>query len=105
MNTLTVSEHAKALSAQRKRLPKVCTSCGREYVGLITSYFCSNVCKQQEYRQRNRSDLNARRREKYRHVTERQVRDPSTSTISIVAVGNGRVSIAGHQQTLSVNIG
>ncbi len=63
---LTASELARALAAQRRRLPKTCAVCGREFVGMTKSRYCSNACRVHAYQERKRPELNARRRERYR---------------------------------------
>jgi hypothetical protein len=58
---LSPSDLARALSAHRKHVIKSCVVCGREFVGLTKSRFCSNACKVRDYRQRKTAELSERR--------------------------------------------
>lgn len=59
------SDAARALAAARKKEPKVCARCGREFMGFRWAKYCGAVCVSAVYRARNREDLNRKRREKY----------------------------------------
>jgi predicted nucleic acid-binding Zn ribbon protein len=54
---LSASDLARALSAHRKHVTKACVVCGREFVGLTKSRFCSNACKLRDYRKRKSAEL------------------------------------------------
>jgi hypothetical protein len=49
-----------------KRLFSSGALCGREFVGLAKSRYCSFACNQLAYWDRKRPELNAKRRERYR---------------------------------------
>ena len=59
------SELARALGALQRRVMKVCAHCGKEYEGLTKSKYCGPNCVMAAYRERNREELNRKRREKY----------------------------------------
>lgn len=40
------SEAAALLSAQRKRIDKVCPQCGKQFKAIKTAVYCSNACRQ-----------------------------------------------------------
>ena len=63
---MSPTELGRALAARRKRVPKLCALCGREFVGLAKSRYCSLACNQRAYWDRKRPELNAKRRERYR---------------------------------------
>jgi hypothetical protein len=63
---LSGGDAARALAGMRKRESKTCVVCGREFIGIARAKCCSNVCAARAYRQRNREELNARKREKRR---------------------------------------
>lgn len=59
------SEAAKALAATRKRDPKVCAHCGREFMGFQWAKYCGPACVRAVYWDAHREALNRKRREKY----------------------------------------
>ncbi len=61
----TASDVARELSAFQRKERKVCAQCGREFVGVLRARYCSHDCANVAYRERNREDLNRKRREKY----------------------------------------
>lgn len=60
------SEVARALGLRQRKERKVCARCGREYVGVLRSRYCSHACASAAYWDAHREELNAKRRERYR---------------------------------------
>ncbi len=60
------SELGRGLGALQRREAKQCAHCGREFVGLRRAKYCSQACAVDGYWDRNREDLNRKRRERYR---------------------------------------
>lgn len=63
---MSPSELGRALAGQRKRILKTCEVCGKEFLGLGKSRYCSLACNQRAYWDRKRPELNAKRRARYR---------------------------------------
>lgn len=55
----------RELASFRQIVPKVCPQCGREFEGFVHSIYCRPACGCAAYWDRNRADLNRKRREKY----------------------------------------
>jgi hypothetical protein len=70
---IMTSELARALSARRKKGPKVCAKCGKEFVGFTKSKYCSRACVSVAYWDRNREQLNQKRRERYQRQKAEKV--------------------------------
>ena len=59
------SEAARKLAASRKQEPKVCVRCGKEFVGHSWAKYCGPSCSSGVYWDKNREELNRKRRERY----------------------------------------
>lgn len=76
--TESASSVGKALAELRKRTPKLCVVCGKQYEGLRQSIYCSHACASTAYWDAHREELNRKRRERYQRqkkqkdATERQ---------------------------------
>ncbi len=72
----TVTEAARALVAQRRRVPLLCRQCGQSFVGLSHSRFCSPACRTKwhnhELNERRYQERHARKAEQARHQQEEQ---------------------------------
>lgn len=55
----------RELASFRKRERKTCVVCGREFEGFVHSVYCAPACGRAAYWDRNREELNRKRREKY----------------------------------------
>jgi predicted nucleic acid-binding Zn ribbon protein len=47
---------AALLASQRKRGPRACTVCGKEFIATSRARYCSTSCKLKAYRERRRND-------------------------------------------------
>lgn len=64
------SEIARQLGLRQRKEQKVCAQCGKEFVGVLRAKYCSQLCINAAYRERNREELNSKRREKYQRQKE-----------------------------------
>lgn len=49
----SVSEGARLLAGQRRRIEKTCTECGLPMVGISTRRYCSDACRARAFRKRH----------------------------------------------------
>lgn len=68
MTELSAGELARALGSLQPKERKACAQCGEEFVGVLRAKYCGQLCINAAYRQRNREELNRKRREKYRRL-------------------------------------
>ncbi len=63
---LSPAAHARALAAQRARVPHTCVVCGQAFVAVRQARYCSNRCAQRAAYARHAEQRRADRRAKYR---------------------------------------
>lgn len=66
----TPQELARGLASLQRKERKVCVRCGREFVGVLRARYCGELCCNAAWRERNKEELNRKRREKYRRERE-----------------------------------